>query len=454
MYSLLYGLLSGFLTILAFPPFSLSYLIWFFPFFLFQAYHKGGSMALALLGWGLAFFPFGLRSLPFEPFVILSGALILQVLIWGLIMERLLRSSLAFSPYVILSSLWVIFEFMQDRGFLSIPFSFFKDLSAPWLSIGVALYSHPLRYIASLLGVWGLSFLILVVGSLIHYLLLRKRVVLLIVLISLLISLDFSPKPTYQVSPGVRIGMVQPSLSEDRRNLPTAALSRNTRLSGILFFQKSLDLIIWPVSYVKTDFFSDSAERYISNFAKEYHCYILAGIDDDEEGGISFYSLSGEVKVSFKSLYAVPSLKELLNLGFVGRSVERTIKTDKFSFAPLKGVEIGHPFLSRRFALEGCHFLVGIQEDFLREILWANAIIRSLETGLYFVLSSNYGPSSFISPNGGSKSTSAFTPSTLFGEVPLTSYKTPFVKLGYYWPLSLGFLIFVRLSSQVPRFSI
>lgn len=439
MYSFFCGVLAGALTLLSFPPFGASYLIWFSFVPIYHVYLRGGSLKLALLGWGWVFFAFELWSLPKDVFFLLMGASLSQILVLGVILDRLVKGK--FLPiYLLFPFLWVLFEFAQSIGFMGIPFLFFKNLSIPWLSLGVALYSHPSRYVASFLGVWGLSFFAVTVSGVVHYLLSKRKILSFAFIVSLFISMSFIPEPSYEVSSGVKVGLVQPCLGKEELSLPTAALSRSMRLSGLLSLQKSLDLIVWPVSCVDLEASQGSLGKYISTFAKEYQCFILAGVEDDKD--MLFYSIDGEIKHAFRSFYRLSSLKEIL--GTSDGDKDRVIKLEKLSLAPFKGVEIGRSLFLRKAIIDKASLLVGISnDDSLTEILFANAVIRSIETGSYFVFSSNTGPSALISPNGGSKALPPYSCSTLFGEVSVHLRKTPFVIFGCYWVPILGVLLFV-----------
>ncbi|MCX8127976.1 MAG: hypothetical protein N3C62_04510 [Synergistetes bacterium] len=440
MYSFLLGFIGGIFTILSFPPFEFHYLIWFFPVFIYHVYFKKGSLLSALLGWGLIFFTFSFLNLPFDTFIVFLTASISQIAIFALILDRILRSKCSPSFYVFLPCAWVFFEFLQDRGFLGIPFHFLKHLSTPWLSLGIVLYSHPLSFIASILGVWGLSFIILVVGGILHRLIVLKRIVSLSFVFSVLISLSFLPQPEYESGMNIKVGLVQPYIGREQAYSFTAALSRSFRLSGLLFHQRSLDIIVWPLSYINPRSSGVSLNDYISNFAEEYRCYVIVGFGDDN---ISVFSSDGEEKRSLKALFILPRKENLLS-SYTAQSLESNlIETENFSFAVVRGLDVGHSFLLRKLANKGANFFVSIVDDPLANILKANAIIRALETGLYLVFSSNSGPSFLASQKGRVKETLPFTQSTLFGEMSKGSSKTLFVKVGYYWVFLLVILLFI-----------
>lgn len=440
MYSFLLGSFGGIIASLSFPPFNIHYLIWFSTIFLYHVCSTGRSIKSALVGWALFFSIFNLLCLPFDIFLILSVSFVLQVFIFALVLSKILRSKCAPSFYVLIPSIWVLLEFLQDRGFLGIPFHPLKHLSVPWLSVGVALHSHPLRYIASILGVWGLSFVIFVFGGVLYRLLFSKRLILFSIIASGLISTSFLPKPEYQNGTNIKIGLVQPCIREDQARFLTAALSRNVRLSGLLFFQRNLDMIVWPFYYLDSKLPDDSLINYVSNFAKEYHCYIVVGFNGER---VSVYSLDGEEIGDFKGLFILPQWKLLFSPYLSIISGKEVIEAEGFKFAVIREVDIGHPFILRELATKGANLIVGITSDSMSHILRANVVIRALEVGLYFAFSNNLGPSLLISPNGGVRETPPFVQSTLFGEASKMTSKTIFVKVGHYWIIFLITLLFV-----------
>ncbi|MBC7331751.1 MAG: hypothetical protein H5T91_04920, partial [Synergistetes bacterium] len=431
MYSFLLGIVGGVITLFSFPPFGLDYLIWFFPIPIFHAYFSERSVFLTLLGWGITFYTFSFLGLPFGIFSLLLVSSLAQLLVFTLIIVKLSRAKFATSFYILFPSIWVFFEFLQSKGFLGLPFYFLKHLSAPWLSLGVSLYSHPLARFAAFLGVWGLSLLILVIGGILHKLLASKKIVLFSITVSILVSLSFLPKPAYQEEGNIKIGLVQPCISEEQAHLLTAALSRSIRLSTLLFFQQSLDLVVWPLSYFSFAVPEDSLAKYISHFAKEYHCYIIVGFDGER---LQVYSLDGKLKKAIEGYSDLPDWKKLFAIHEENmRSGNRVVETERFKFAVIRGLELGYPSLLLDFTNEGVDFVIGVGDEFFLDLLKANTVIRSIETGLYVALSTNMGPSLLVSPNGGIKEIPPFLQSTLFGKMSRSQVQTFFSKKKGYW---------------------
>ena len=421
MLSFLLGAGGGILTVLSFPPFNYNYLIWFFPIPFYYLWDKGRSITLALLGWGCIFFGYELHFFPKNTFISLLVASIIQFLLLGLLLDKLSKGGISPPFILLLPTLWTALELAEDNGFMGISFHGFKFFSAPWLSLGIALSYHPVSFIASLLGVWGLSFLILFTGGLLYRFFRLKKIVLFSLLLSLLLSSSFFPKAVYQKASDIKVGLIQPCVSGESRKLPTAGVSRNIRLSALLFFQKNLDLIVWPVSYTEGETFPpDSIARYMSTFAREYHCYLAVGVNTINRKMV-FYSLNGDILGEFHKEYLLPFMewfphKRGMSHTFGERS--RIMKAERFSFGALLG----------------------------------NATLRAIETGSYFVFSDNFGPSSLISPNGGKREIPPGVSSMLFGGISSSSKGTLFLLIGPYWIflmlllLSIDYLLKLRYS--------
>ncbi len=446
MFSFILGIGGGILTILSFPPFNYNYLIWFFPIPFYYIRAKGKSLALAIMGWGLIFFGYELHFFPWNTFISLIAASLVQFFLLGFLLDKISKSK-ASPPFVLLlPTFWVLLEFAEDKGFLGIPLYIFKFFSAPWLSLGVALSDHPVSLLASFLGVWGLSFLILFVGGIIYRLICLRRIVLLSLFLSLLLSSSFLYRVDYQKASDLKVGLIQPCVSSESLRLPTAGISRDIRLSALLFFQKNLDLIVWPVSYTEGGAFPpDSMAKYMSTFAREYHCYLAVGVDRLSKKMI-FYSLNGDILGEFKKEYLIPFIDWFPHGRGVYQEVKeesRILKAEKFTFGVLLGTEVGHPSLSRNLLNIGAGFILVISDEPSPELLLANATLRAIEAGSYLVFSDNFGPSSLISPNGGKKEIPPGVSSTLFGGISSSAKGSLFLFIGPYWIFFLLVLLLI-----------
>ncbi len=446
MFSFILGIGGGILTILSFPPFKYNYLIWFSPIPFYYVQAKGRSLTLAIMGWGFIFFGYELHFFPRDAFISLMVASLVQFLLLAFLLDKISKSR-ASPPFILLlPTLWVLLEFAEDKGFLGIPLYIFKFFSAPWLSLGVALSDHPVSLIASFLGVWGLSFLILLVGGIIYRLLYLKKIVFLSLLLSLLLSSSFLYKVDYQKASDLKVGLIQPCVSSESLKLPTAGISRDIRLSALLFFQKNLDLIVWPVSYTEGGAFPpDSIAKYMSTFAREYHCYLAVGVDRLNKRMI-FYSLNGDILGEFKKEYLIPFIDWFPHKGKVYQEIKeesRIMKAEKFTFGILLGTEVGHPSLSRRLLNKGAGFILVISDEPFPDLLLANATLRAIEAGSYLIFSDNFGPSSLVSPNGGKKEIPPGVSSTLFGGISSFAKGSLFLFVGPYWIFFLLILLFI-----------
>src|SRR5215475_1349788 len=156
------ALLSGLLLRLAFPPVDLAVLAWIGLVPLLLAW-RSPSSALLLSGLtGVVFFV-GIFSWIWTvpDFNLLDGALVafylgLYFALWGLGVTWI-RSKTGLSLPMVAEPLWVTLEYVRGHlGFLSLP----------WMLLGYSQYQMaPLIQVASLTGVYGLSFLIVLMNA-------------------------------------------------------------------------------------------------------------------------------------------------------------------------------------------------------------------------------------------------------------------------------------------------
>lgn len=445
---ILLSLASGVLLILSFPWFDLEFLAWFalVPLFyslegknLWQGFRlgflTGFSSFLGIIYWVII----AVHTYGYIPFV--SSGLILLLLVIYLacyigVFAWLLRwtqNRLGVKTVLFAPPLWVSLEYL--RSFLLSGF--------PWANLGHSQYLNlPFIQIADITGVYGLSFMILLVNATLYTVLQqwpRKRVpsreiafcamILLGVLIygyGKLTALrrEIPKQPPLKVS--VVQGNIDQSIKWDA-SFQRETLKIYEKLS-MRAAQEKPDLIIWPET--ATPFFFQDATEYhpfILNIPKRTQAFLLFGSPSYgiEKGKPNHYnsaylvSPTGELAGKYDKLHLVPfgeyvPLGDLLPLGSLGEGIGNFKPGNRIALFTLPRARFGvvicfeiiFPDLCRRFVREGAGFLVTITND-----AWFGktsapyqhfsiAAFRAVENRVFIARAANTGISGFIDPTG------------------------------------------------------
>ncbi|MFP3867007.1 MAG: apolipoprotein N-acyltransferase [Desulfobacteraceae bacterium] len=334
-------------------------------------------------------------------------------------------------------ALWVALELVQAYLFTGFP----------WELLGSALYDcRLLVQLADLTGVYGLSFLIVLVNQAVFCLLLtwgreprRQRLqafILLLVVVggSLLYGhwrLQNIQRQAAQ-SPQLSVAVVQGNIEQGQKWNPQfqqatidiyAELTRNIS-------QEQPHLVIWPETAAPFFFVRDpEMSRQVEDIAQQAQSYLLFGspaFEFQESGEQQFYnrayllSPAGKLVGSYDKAHLVP-YGEYVPLRryffFIGKMVPMVgdfaagppgviLSTPKVDVGTLICFESIFPELSRAMAQNGADLLVNITND-----AWfgttsapyqhlSMAVLRAVENRLSLARAANTGVSAFIHPDG------------------------------------------------------
>lgn len=448
----LLALSSAALLILAFPTFDLQFLVWvgLVPLLVALA-DKPPALAAALsFPAGVAFFAGVLYWVTIVPGyssvdVLLSGtylgsywALFGGALAWVSRRTRL--------PLVLTApSLWVATEYLRSHaGFVALP----------WALLGHSQYLNvPLIQMASVTGVYGLSFLIVMVNATL------ARVVL-----ALLRTADAKPlrlrpmllPPILATVSMLAIALAYGSLviSQQRASdaLPVTVLQTN--IAQILKWQPEFRhrhllihakltkeaakngtpaLVVWPETSVQGGLTRDlTLMNAVFGLAKETNTHLLVGSaarpkfgPREFRSGHRFNSAflmspAGGLVGQYNKIRLVPFAEYLPHDGRLPwparyrSQASNILPGADYTVFPLRGSRFAvlicweniFPDLARRFALNGADFLVNMTNEAWfaataapRQFLAIN-VFRAVENRLSVVRSANIGISGFIDPNG------------------------------------------------------
>jgi apolipoprotein N-acyltransferase len=497
--------LSGFLLILAFPKFDAEIVAWgaLIPFF--WSIRRASPAQAALLGF-VAGFSFFTGLLPWIYNVLtqyghLPGAVSVFFLLLLTAYLALYFSAFAFAlrwvegrmeiPETLLAPpLWVSLEYI--RGFL---FSGF-----PWELLGYSQYlTLPMVQVADITGVYGVSFLIVLVNAAGYRLLeacvdrnwrpVRGEVLAAGLLLVLTAAYGYwrlaGMSPDDKEGTPVRIALIQGNIPQDVKWEPKFQEETMRIYTDLTLRTQSTlpHLVIWPETATPF-FFQDSFPHQprILDLAQRMKTHLLFGSPAyDRKGRETFYYNSaflvtpeGKVAGRYDKIHLVPfgeyaPLSGILGftrdiIGAMGdfQSGEevRNLAIPQGKLGVLICYEAILPDLTRQFVDRGAQFLVNITND-----AWfgrtaapyqhiSMAALRAVENRVPMARAANTGVSGFIHPSGRIlQASDIFTKGILFDNIYLKnrwSFYTQFGDLFTY--LCLGytilFLIYIRYRRE------
>jgi len=445
----LLSFLSAVLLVLSFPRYNLEPLAWFALVPLLYALEGKSLLQGFVLGFITGFLSFvgilywiviAVNTYGNVPFLL--SVLILLLLVGYLslflgtfaFLSRYLQQRFGSHVIMLTPFLWVSLEYL--RSFLLTGF--------PWANLGHSQYLNlPFVQIADITGVYGLSFVILLVNVTFCWILhqwsrkvfpIREVVITLLIFVGCLIYgyLRMGALDRKMLSqPPLDIGLVQGNIDQSIKwdeSFQRKTLEIYEKLS-LDVAKKKPGLIIWPET--ATPFFFQAAKEYqpfILDIPKKTDAALLFGTPSFklDRGKVNHYnsaylvSPSGEISGRYDKIHLVPfgeyvPLSDLLFfIGSLGEGIGNFKSGKEFTllglpqgrFGVLICFEIIFPDLSRRFVKNGADFLVTITND-----AWfgtssapyqhlAIATFRAVENRVFVARAANTGITAFIDPKG------------------------------------------------------
>jgi len=342
---------------------------------------------------------------------------------------------------LILSSVWIFMEYLRSYLFTGFP----------WALLGYSQYLNlPIIQVADIAGVWGVSFLIMLVNITIYEFItyrlpLGNKIFKAFLPVACLIAALLygrekiilpHPKPGPS---SFKVSVIQGNIPQELKwdsNSREFIMDKYMYLSGEAADDKP-DLIVWPEASLPA--VPEEEPWYfqqVTNFAKENGTNLLLGAvtrrDNLYFNSAILLGSSGKTLGRYDKLHLVPfgeyiPLKKVLSfletvvpIGEISRGKEYALFTvpnlepvwevNKYrpqnKFAVLICFEDLFPELSREFVRRGADILINITND-----AWykkttapyqhlAASVFRAVENRVYLVRSANTGISGFISPQG------------------------------------------------------
>lgn len=488
--------MSGSLTALSFPKFGISVLSWIslIPF-LFVITNKTPkqSFLLGFLG-GAAFNAILIYWIPSVPahYADLSMGLSLSIyavfvcylaLFWAFFSWSFAKIHSAFPRFVFFLApfLWIGFEYILTHlltGF-------------PWGLLGYSQYQNLwFIQIASLTGIYGLSFIMVLFQSLFVYSMIHRRRtpfllgLLLVVLLHLGGWAIMKNKPSMENS--FLSSVIQGDVSSDIRWDLISDLQARELLDRHISLskdarQKGSRLIIWPEFSVPLCFSCSTGiypefRNELTRFSQESGTTLLLGTTETtmSQQGPQYYNtalcLHPDLSLSqYHKIHRVP-FGEYIPYKKVFFFVEKMTQAlgeltagDKFVLHQFEGKTFGTPIcyeiifpdLVREFVKQGAHFLVTITNDSWYGISsapyqhFAIAVLRAVENRRFLLRSATTGVSGIIDPYGRILSrTALMTQASLTETIAPMDCLTPYTRFGDVTPIGSLTLcaIFLMLS--------
>jgi len=458
-------LLSAGLLVVSFPQIEFSFLVWIAlvpllrvldgqkPWVCFRRAYLCGFLFFAFtLGWVV--------YVTYVGAVFLVAFLALYFGLFGVAFSYFQRKALIPRIFV-LSSVWVALEFIRAHLFSGFG----------WAMLGHSQYKNLwLIQIADKTGVYGVSFLVILVNLLIFEnlrarALLFKANITVIVILSVVLAYGSWITGQKKFYPMVRVGVIQPNIPlavDWDENLKPWIIDKNIRLTQELKDHK-LDLIVWPETSLPGGISqSPSLTREIQATAAGLHTPILIGSVAQE--GDHYYNSAfligadGQMLGRYDKIHLVP-FGEYLPLRPILGWISKIVPLDDFTsgktykvfslqptekrFSVLICFEDALGYLCRHFSQAGADFFVNMTNDAWFKDTKAPflhlqaAVFGCVENHRSLARAANTGVSALVDPwgrviavVGDEHGKKTFVEGSTWGSLPLNHEKTFYTKYG------------------------
>ncbi len=477
------GTISGVACFLAFPPADLWFLapVVLIPLALHFSVGTRGAVAVAAAAFGLTF----------------NGLLLYWIRLFGA------------APYIaltIVQTLWIVLALqlgvlMRDRmpervQFLALPLVFllqeFARSHLPWGGFawgGLGYTQHNNIYglrLAAYTGVWGLSFIVALMNSLVAYSILhhrsRRQITLIgVALLSLVLFPGMFPAPAPD-GREARIAMIQGNVPEntlDPNEDDEIVVENHVRLTDQLAGD-SPDLVVWPEGAFDQDPLKrpDFEQELLSAVRRNDAHFLVgailgSGATNDLRNSSLFLNPQGRVEDVYTKQRLVPfgewvplrrflqPLVPALNRIPVDQTpgTESTVfRIPQGSFASVICYESTYPDLVRSMVQKGARMLV-VSTNFssfdhsaasAQHIAFSQ--LRAAEQRMWVAHTSISGISAVVDPMGRVlETTPLFEPAVLTPTVQFASTTTPYARLGDWFPMAAFLAVAAFLIAPLLR---
>ncbi len=419
-------------------------------------------------------YPFQYTDMPYLVAILtvfaMSAALTTFLVVFAFIYVKIFK----FKHILATASLFTALEILKGLIFTGFPWG---DLSYNFA------FNYRLIQIASIGGSYIITFFIFLTNLLLFDFFYNKNVKSLvvsffIVLIFCAVNLAIlhNSKSNCQKIANVKIAIIQGNVSEklklDEKNAEKILTVYINETQKIV--RQHPDLIVWPESiYIKFLSEDKNLSNKLTNFLDKIKIPLITGIpsvDVKRDNSYKIYNsmylfVSASRYLRYDKVHLVPfgeytPLKKLFF--FVNKIVPgedfskgnklKLLRYDKFKIVPLICFEGIFPFQILHLCKQGGNILINISNEAwfgktyaLQQHLAAN-ILRTVESGKYFVRCANTGISAVIHPNGKIiNSLKPFTKGTIVEKICLLNNVSFYHNFGFF----LNFLYFISVFSGI-----
>lgn len=476
------ALIAGLLFPLAFAPFHFHAIAFLSPCLLLVAWLSASNKRAAFRGWlfGVGEFSTGISwvyisihiygQAPIPLAVFITGFFVLYLSLFpalqGYLLARFFPSNNAYKWTLIYPTSWVIFEILRTWLFTGFP----------WLLIGYTQVGTILQSFAPILGVFGVSYIVVCISSLIvlFFINLKKPLrasIFCSFLITIFLLGFFLAKITWTQpsSQPITTALIQGNIQQELKWQPQQILKTLNLYVNYSRLNFDKDLIIWPeaaITLPQTEM-GDFLER-LNRLVLQNKSAIITGIpiissQKIYNGIIAIGNSSGVytkrhlvpfgeyIPLKFVFNFVMNSFNIPMSDVTAGPKQQKPLQLKNILIAPYICYEIAYPLEFLTF-LPQANLLLTITDDswFGKSIASAQHLqmgqMRAIETGRYLLFSGNTGITAIINPKGQiERSLKPFEENVLTGKVYAMSGNTPWITWKM-WPLLLLLAISCVLS--------
>lgn len=464
----LVALLAGAFLVLAFSPYDIAALAFISPALLLACWLKVTPRRAFFRGWlfGLGFYGFGISWVYISLHVygsasVFFGGLATALVIMGFALYPAIQAYLLgrFFPKNNLTKLllafpasWVILEWIRSWLFTGFP----------WIMLGYSQVYGPLRGLAPVIGVFGVSLVVAVISGAIVAICyfpsfrLRLRLVLFIILIVTGSALLATFQWTHITGKPLKVSLVQGNIPQQLKWQNQEILNILTTYASLTAQHLNSDIIVWPeCAVVITDVNAKDYLDQLDALAKQHHATLILGIpiyNNNQyyngmlalgDGSGSYYKhhlLPFGDYIPLRSVFDIFGRYVSIPMSdwSRGAKVQPEMSANGYLIAPFICYETVFSRDVLRY-LPKAQLLLSASDDSWfgdSNAAWQHlemSQMRALETGRYLLFSTNNGITAIISPRGKLQSVAPrFTKYVLTGYVNAMTGATPYVMLGIY----------------------
>jgi apolipoprotein N-acyltransferase len=399
----------------------------------------------------------------------LSAVLAMMGALYSAITTRTKTSALSILLFPLL---WVLFEWVRTWLFTGFP----------WLLLGYTLIDTPLQNFAPVFGVYGLSFICILIGMLFVrvFSVPRRTQTVLLGSIAALFLIGVGLKHiqwTHPVGEPKVFGLVQGNIPQETKWDPASADAHLQTFRGLTSTLRTSHIVVWPEAAFPYSLpYGRKPMLMVDRDALNAHQSLITGAVIEENSRMytnSVIAIGEDADGRYDKYHLVPfgefvPFHQILGSTFdwlqlpksftvPGAKIQAPLEVQGLHIAPLICYEVVYPELSRLHALQSDVLLTVSNDTWFGKSLGPiqhlqMARMRALENGRMLVRATNNGMTAIINANGTIRSLApAYQATTLTGLVSAYSGRTPIMKLGHehllmFMAVFLGLLL-IKLRS-------